>query len=406
MTTSQNQGATDALNAATKDIAADTTATDGNVTKEQIMASDRAEVSGRNNQQMPLRTLAESTGGFLIGDSNDLRPSLKQINEEVSSYYEITYNPGIETYDGRVPKTRVDALRKDLVVHARNGYFALPVNVRGPAVLPYEFALLKAIDTTPAPAAVEFRSGTMRLKGKELVIVEVPMSGIQFTEDAAAKSFKSRVSLLALIKNDKGDVVNKLTTDLPRSGPLNLVPQAKAGNFIYKEQVEIQPGSYTLETAVIDHEANKLGVKKTPFVVEAKPSGVSLSNLCLVRNYQANAKDLDPNEPLQFQGGKITPTLSGKIFAVKGAQLSTFFVVYPDPAIKAAPTASIEFLVEGAPIAKADLPLPAPDAQGRINYVMSAPAESMPAVTYEIHLTVKQGSSTAEDRMKVTVESR
>jgi VWFA-related protein len=406
VTSSQTQGARDALNSATSDIQKDTTATDGAVSKSQITASDRAESAGRSNTQMPIRDLAESTGGFLIADANDFRPSLKKVNEEVSSYYEITYNPGIENYDGRFRKTHVEVTRKDLVVQARNGYFALPVNVRGPAVLPYEFALLKALDSTPAPAGLEYRSGVLRLKPaadgtKAIVMVEVPMSGVTFTENVTAKTFKMRLSTVALVKDEKGEVVQKLSNDLPRSGPLAMM--SKAGFFVYKDQVQVPPGKYTLETAVMDHEANKIGVKKSEFVVDAPKSGVGLSSLCLVRNYQPGVKDLDPNDPMQFQGGRITPTMSGQVYAAPGAQLSTFFIVYPDPSIKSAPTAKIEFLVEGNSVANLDLPLPAPDAQGRIPYVMSAPAENLPPATYEIHITVKQGNSTDEERMKVAV---
>jgi len=411
ITWSRNQGAADALNEATKNIKSDTTATDGHVSKEQIMAADRAETSGRSNTQMAIRDLAESTGGFLIANANDLRPALRQVNEEVASYYELSYNPGIDNYDGKFRKTKVEIARKDLVVHARNGYFALPVSVRGPAVSPMEFALLKALDSNPAPAEVDFRAAAVKLAPgasavNGLVVLEVPMSGVKFTENIAEKTFSSRISLMALIKDEKGEIVKKVTTDLPRKGPLAIVGQAKAGNFIYTEQFSVPPGKYTLESAVLDHEAAKSGVRKSAFVAEARPSGVGLSNLCLVRNYQPNLKDLDPKEPMQFQGGKITPTLSGQIFSGKGVSLSTFFIVHPDPALKDKPTASIEFLVDGSPIANAELPLPAPDAQGRIPYVMSVPADNMPAATYEIHVTVKQGSSKAEERMKVTVAAR
>lgn len=406
----QNKDAAEQLDKATKEIASDTTSTEGRVSKEQIMASDNAETASRKNVQLPLRTLAESTGGFLIGESNDLRGPLRQVNEEVSSYYEITYNPGIQNYDGRFRKTDVELARKDAVVHHRNGYFALPISLRGPAVMPYEMALLKALDTNPMPKDVEFRSTAYRLRpGKDgtkgLVIVEVPLKGVTFTENAGDKTYKARLSLVALLKDQKGEVVTKLTRDLPLKGPVEQVAQIKAGNFIYKEPVQLAPGRYTLETAVIDYEANKIGTRKSAYVVTPQTQGVAMSNLCLVRNFQQGAK-IDPAEPLQYQGGLITPTLSAQVFAVKGAQLSTFFVVYPDPAIAEKPMAQIEFLVDGAPVAKAELPLPAPDAQGRIPYVMSAPAENMPAATYEIHVTVKQGNTTAEDRAQITVSAK
>ena len=75
MTTSQNAGARSQLGGAAASSASTMSKTSGAVTKEEVMSSDNAEVSGRANVQEPVRDLAESTGGFLIGDSNDLRRS-------------------------------------------------------------------------------------------------------------------------------------------------------------------------------------------------------------------------------------------------------------------------------------------------------------------------------------------
>lgn len=388
-------------------IAADTTSRGAPVSVEQIKAGEKAENSMRGNLQAPLRTLAEETGGFLLVESNNLSKAMDRIGEEICNYYELTYRPNIEKYDGRLRKIKVQVDRKDAVVLARNGYFAMPATSRGAAPLPYELALMKALEATPVSKDVEFRAAAMTVKpGAEaqgLVIVEVPMSGIQFSEHVDSKTFSSRVSLLSLVKDQKGEVVGKVSTDLPRNGPLALLPQARAGNFIYTEPLTLPPGRYTLETAVMDHEAGKVGTRKTSYVVAPPHKGVSMSSLFLVRNFQPNAKEMSPSEPLQYQGGKITATLSGHVYRVKGAQLSTFFVVYPDPSIAEKPVALVEFSVDGKVIAKGQLPLPAADAQGRVPYVMSSPAESMPPATYLIHVTVKQGGSTAEEMAQVQV---
>ena len=95
-----------------------------------MKASDNAETAGRANVQLAIRDLAEATGGFLIGDSNDLRVPLRHVNEEISSYYEVSYNPGITNFDGSFRKLSVATTRKDLVIHARAGYFALPPEAR------------------------------------------------------------------------------------------------------------------------------------------------------------------------------------------------------------------------------------------------------------------------------------
>lgn len=411
MTGSQNDDVSKEMGKIAKDVASDTTSTDGRVSMDQIKASDRVEDAMRKNVQMPLRTLAESTGGFLIGDSNDLRTPLRKVNEDVNSYYEIFYSPGIGSYDGSFRKTHVDVSRKDAVVNARAGYFALPMDVRDPIMMPFELPLMKAISANPLPKDVEFRAAAIRFQpGKDGVnaslLVEVPMSGVQFTEVKENTTFKSRVSLVSLVKDDKGEVVKKLSYDLPRSGQLALLSQARAGNFIYKEQLTVPPGRYTVETAVMDHEAGKLGVTKSDFVVQPKPAGVNISTVSVVRAYQPNAKDLDAADPFQFQGGKITPTLSGVVYAVKGAMLSVFFVVYPDPAIAEKPQVTVQFLVGGNVVGQGELQLPAADALGRIPYVMSSSAEAMPPGEYQIKAVAKQGSTTAEETAMITVAEK
>jgi len=407
----QNQAAVEQMRRAAQASADDLSRDDGRVSVEAVMASDMAEQSSRNNVQLPLRDLAESTGGFLIADTNDLRGPLRQVNEEINAYYEIAYTPSIAVYDGAFRKTSVDVARKDLVLHSRRGYFALPPDIGGRSVLPYELPLLKSLDSRPLPRDLEFRSAAVRFEptaeaARTALVIELPFSGVQFTEDAAKANYKARVSVLAMLKDSKGEVVQKFSRDLPLAGPVAQVPQIKMGNFVYKEQMNLTPGRYTLETAAVDHEAGKTAARRSALVVPARRAGVAVSGLTLVRNYQANAPGLDPKDPFQYQGGRITPALSGTIVNVQGAQLSTFFVVYPDPGIAEKPQVVMEYSLDGKIVGRGEVPLPAPDASGKIPYVMSAPAEGMPPGNYEVRVIVKQGATLAEDRTFVTVAAR
>ena len=166
-TPGQNTGATGELCGAAAGSATAMMRTEGAVTKDEVFAMDRAEVSGRANVQLAIRDLAESTGGFLIGDSNDLRAPLRKVNEEISSYYELTFDPHIQNYDGSFRKLAVGAGRKDLVIHARNGYFALPPEARALGLETYELPLLKAISDGKISDDVKFRSGAVLLQPRD-----------------------------------------------------------------------------------------------------------------------------------------------------------------------------------------------------------------------------------------------
>ena len=96
MVSAQNNTAMSLLNAGAQSsnttTASSNAVANATVTIDQMTAADTIETAGRANLDLPIRDLAESTGGFLIGDSNDLRVPLRRVNEEISSYYELSYN--------------------------------------------------------------------------------------------------------------------------------------------------------------------------------------------------------------------------------------------------------------------------------------------------------------------------
>ncbi len=404
MTYSQNGGAMSQLNSGAKASNTTTQPSDRGATKEEMRASDTIETAARANVDLALRNLAESTGGFLIGDSNDLRQPLRQVNEEISSYYEVAYNPGIETYDGSFRKLSVSANRKDLVIHSRTGYFALPAEARAAGLAPFEMPLLKTLSDGKLSNDVQFRAGAVLLQpGKTAtgvaVILEVPLRGL--TAKPNIGNFDVHCSLAALIKDASGEVVQKITRD--RSFHVTS-EQREMGNFLDKSTVELAPGAYTLDSAVMDEETQKTGVQRLSFTVPAAGNGVGISSLTPMRSYTPNVKGLDPNEPFQFQGGSVTPTLDFVIKKVANSALRLFFTVYANAAISAKPTVEVEFLQNGKSLTKVPMELPAADAQGRIPYLMTIPAEAIPAGSYDVRATARQGSTSSVSSTTVRFE--
>jgi VWFA-related protein len=402
-TSSQNSEAMSQMNAGGKASNASTQG-DNRVTTDQMKASDTYEVAGRSNLDLALRDLAESTGGFLIGDSNDLRQPLRHVNEEISAYYEVAYNPGIENYDGSFRKLSVSANRKDLVIHARNGYFALPAEARAAGIAPFEMPLLKTLSEGKLSNDVNYRAGAVLLQPKKgatgvAVLLEVPL------HELAAKSYPGAMdvhcSMAALVKDSRGDVVQKITRD--RSLKVT-ADQHKMGNLLDKTVIELAPGKYTLESAVEDRETSKTGMQRVEFTVPAGGSGVGISSLMPMRSYTPNAKDVAPDEPFLFQGGAVTPTMDIAVKKVPNSALRLFFTVYQDAAISAKPAVDIEFIQGGKTLTKVPMQLPPADAQGRIPYLMTIPAEAIPAGTYEVKATAHQGATTAVSSTSIRFE--
>jgi VWFA-related protein len=402
MTHSENTGAMNQLNGATG-ASATGQSTNSRVTQDQMMAGDNAETAGRANVQLAIRDLAESTGGFLIGDSNDLRAPLRRVNEEISSYYEVSYNPGITNFDGSFRKLAVASTRKDLVIHARTGYFALPPEARASGLAPFELPLLKAISDGKLPFDVEFRAGAVQLQPKKegtsvAVLVEVPMHVLEATKGAG--TLDVHCSFASLVKDAKGQVVEKITRD--RSFKVT-EDQHKMGNFLDKTSFVLAPGKYTLDTAVLDEANQKIGVDHSEFTVAAA-SGVGISSLLPIRSATPNPKGMDPNEPFQFQGNSLTPTLDNVVKKVPNSMLRLFFTVYQDATISGKPTVEIEFMQDGKTLQKVPMDLPAADAQGRIPYLLTIPAAAIPDGSYDIRATAKQGSTSSVSTTNVKFE--
>src|SRR5262245_53194698 len=379
------------------------------ITFDQAGIFDTAESSMRKNRQATLGELAESTGGFLFANTNDMRKPMQRIGTELISYYVVSYMPTTREFDGKFRSISVKSLRPDIVVQMRNGYFALPL-IEGSPLMPFELPLLSVLSTKPLPRDIEYRTQIMhfaaRLSGMQhLLVVEAPLANLSFKTDAEQKTYSLHVSLMALIKNSEGKVVQKLSQDFPLEGPTARLEALKKGNLVFTRTFSLPPGRYTMETVAQDREANKFSARRSVLVVAPIKPAVSMSSITVIKRIDPvdpNAKDSD--NPMRFAEGKIVPNLGEAIRPTPGAQLSFYFVVYPAAGSIEKPGLMLEFLLDGEVIARATPELTSPNAQGRIPYIATAPMEKFKAGRYEIRAVVSQGQKADEEHAFFTIE--
>jgi VWFA-related protein len=375
---------------------------------EQMIYNDRGIASSQANLQNALSALSSGTGGFLIANTNDFRPALRRVNEEINTYYELTYDPGLGLHDASFHRTEVKTTRPELKIQSRTGYYALPPVKGGASVLPHEVPLLAALDGPKDAAALSFYERVLTIEPSSegeltnAVIVQVPLSQIQFSLDEAGKRYQGRVSLLAHVKDGSGTVVRRFSRDFPLSGDAALLERVKSGYLIYRELFSLAPGEYRLETAVLDRGPMAIGVRREAFTI-APASGLAVSSPVLVRRYQPFGEwKFDPAEPFQYQGGSITPSLAP---LSKGKEeFSVFFLIYPDPRNSSPAQARLEYLMDGEIFAGSDLQLGGPDARGRIAAMVTASSAELSPGQYEVRVTVHQGSFSVIRRTILSVE--
>jgi hypothetical protein len=75
-------------------------------------------------------------------------------------------------------------------------------------------------------------------------------------------------------------------------------------------------------------------------------------------------------------------------------ELAFYFTAYLAAAGAGDAAANLELLQNAKPLAQVDVPLAAPDAQGRIRQVGRIPIEQLTAGSYELRAAVRQGGTT------------
>lgn len=369
------------------------------VTREESMQFDRAQDAIRANVQVALQELAESTGGFLIANMNDFRKPIQRVVEDLGSYYELIYRPTNNSLDGKFRSIEVKIpSRAEAKIQARIGYFALPS--RG--VMPYEVPLLQALERKPLQREVDFRASVIPFKpGQAVIVFDMPMQNLAFHENSEKTAYRSHVSLLALIKDEQGQVVDKISRDLPMEEPSAKIAGFKTGRAIFTKTVKLPPGRYTLESAVADQEGGKFAARRVAVVALRKPeNSVALSGLTLIRRTDKAPADPEPGDPYVVVQNRIIPTLEDRI-ATKA--LSLYFVVYPSPATEK-PTVTMEFLHDDTKLGEGAPELPAPLPDGRIPYIANVSLEKWQPGLYEIRVTARQGATADRQSIFVTIE--
>jgi VWFA-related protein len=377
----------------------------GDAAIDMFHQDDTVGMSLHANPQQAMAELAESTGGFLIANTNGTAKPMHKVMEDVRAHYELSYVPTSQNYDGHFRKIEVQVTRPGAQVHTRTGYFALPL-LGGEVLQPFEMAALDALNAKPQPKTFAYRAQALAFRGARSavqysMVFQVPMQNMSYREDKQTAKLRTHISLLAVVKDPDGQVAAKVSRDLANDIPADKFEAFARGDLTFAQPLLLSPGRYTVETAVVDRENGAASVKRAALIVSDRP-GIGLSELVPVRRVDPFDIPRDggwnPADPLHFAGGKITPSLDG-VFAA-GTEIPLYMVVYPAPT-GGAPRISIEFLQNGKPVSSASPELPAPDASGAIPFMSGI---QPPPGQYEIKVTARQGASAASRMIALRVQ--
>jgi len=324
--------------------------------------------------------------------------------EDVNTHYEVTYSPKSEVFDGHFRKIEVRLLRAGLHVQSRSGYFAVP-DIDGKPVESYEVAALSALNAKPLPKEIEYRVSAQRFRPspegwQQSMTFELPTVGLMATSLENPPRQRIHPTFFAIIKDQKGQIVEKISRDIPYEIPADRFAEFKAGNIIVSQPFSLPPGRYVVESAVIDREAAKAGAKRVSLVLP-EPSPVAVSTVSLVRRADPLKEPADPLDPFQFARTKVTPTLATSL--PKTAQATVYFVVYPSKAAGDEPKVVVQYFRDGLEIGRQtpEINDSEKDPSGAIPMLATAKLEPG---QYEVRVTVVQGKDTAQQNALFAID--
>src|ERR1035437_6880294 len=359
-----------------------------------------------SHTQSSLRALSEGTGGFLIANTNDFRKPFQQLVETLDAHYEAVYHPTSTKFDGRLRKIEVKLARNDLLVDSRTGYFALP-DLKGSGPLTtVESTAMAVLAAEPRPHSFDFHVTAYHFQKdgtnpRATLAFELPSAKLGDTVDPGRKVHKFEVSLLALIRDANGDVVDKYSLDQPYYIADANLAAVRADALTYTHALDLPPGRYTVDTAVVDREGTQASAETGSFEIPATPKGIAISSLAMVQHLDPAGAKPDTADPFTVKDQHVIPMVQATVSPA--TKRWVYFVVYPDNSNPEKPKIRVEFKNGGQVFAEQTVALPAPDERGGI--AMLVAAATRPG-NCELQVTALQGNESATEHIARSEERR
>jgi hypothetical protein len=258
-------------------------------------------------------------------------------------------------------------------------------------VKPAERAALDALDTHPLPHDLDFGVRTVRFPGEDgasqyAIAIEVPKSSL------TARKHTVHAHLVAIVRDAQGDVAERISHELT-AGESDPQPVLS-----YQCPLQLAPGFYTMETAVVDWHGDRAGVRVT-YLYDHPQQGLALSDVMLIRQLEDRKGAIETGDPFEAEGKRVTPLLASVLGT--GATPYVYFVVAPNKANKAGSRLQVQLTKNGEVVATQSADLPAPDAHGRIPMMIGAAAQSG---NWEVQIGVTQGAESVAQHVTYIVQ--
>lgn len=375
-----------------------------------MRALERNEDLLRFDARSGLGSLSDQTGGFLIHDTNDLVAGLRRIDDDMNGYYFLTYVPQNKDYDGRFRRINVKVSRSNVDIQSRQGYYAVE-SVGQLPMLDYEAPAIAAARNWKAGAAQNpLRSAAISYpapgkNGLTLILAEARLSEFKFAVNNENKTYNTDFAVVALVRDEYEQVVQKLSQHYALTGAADTVENAKKGEVLFYREAQLTPGKYHVQLIAHDQSTGRVNVStsdlEVPGVDETKPRLSSVA--VLKRAERISPEEQKQNRPLQFGELLVYPNLGERIDPGAAKQLAYFFTAWAPKGATRPMEVKLEILQHNRSIGQTSGQLPAADERGQIKYASAFAIDKFSAGVYELKITVGNGQNSISRSTSFTV---
>jgi len=254
-----------------------------------------------------LGEVASGTGGLMMKNQNDLLGGLESVDRDLREFYTLVYQPGDTNYDGAFRHIRVEALKPNLHLRYRQGYWAIPPGEEA-MMTPAAAQLLGAITNgslKPAFAPDLNAALLVAPDGKFEAPVRVSLPGRLVNLERAGDRYGGVATLVLVARNHAGRLVavhqRSLTFDLTK----------KQWDEFRREKVDISARLELSEMEPIEVQAilqlpgGTVAVGTREVAVSNRDTGFMLSGLLLSNDIEPAQGTADPADALRGDNFQI-----------------------------------------------------------------------------------------------------
>ncbi len=289
---------------------------------------DRAKEVGSDARDSALRFVSVSTGGFAIRNTNDLHIGLQRIDQDIRSYYLLTYRPSNQDFDGTFREVTVRVRRPGLKVRHRTGYLAMPPG--WDVVSADEFRLVRAAERREIPldlpSFLRLESFSRGSGGQTvLVTLEILAEGLGFSQQEieGRRIHQTELEVIGIIRDAEGNAVMRFGTPMTFRFTDEEFQALQRGGLSFNNKVELGPGIYSVQVLVRDQLGGRAALLEQTLRVSQPSQDLSLSSIVLAKEVQKAA----PGAELLTVGDSTVLPSAVRRFR-NGENLIYYFEVY------------------------------------------------------------------------------